>query len=259
MKLSRYCFLVLLAIFPGGRGLSAESLWTPGFDGYLGARNGVQAGDVVFVQIDTGTSLSFEASSSDAKSLTFEFSGGEFGNLFSFLPAARTGGTLSTKGKQDFALRTEVAARVAQVDQGGKALLRGTRNFFLENKQEALSISGWIDPVALGPDRRISFSQLADSQLRFQTFLQPAAPTLTRADIQELIQALQPQAPGGGAAPGGAPQPAGAPAAGAPAAAAGGPTPVSPLAERRSYTLSDEKKIELFLTYINRMVDLLFQ
>jgi cob(I)alamin adenosyltransferase len=29
--------------------------------------------------------------------------------------------------------------------------------------------------------------------------------------------------------------------------------------ERRTYTLSDEKKIELFLSYINRMVDLLFR
>ena len=29
--------------------------------------------------------------------------------------------------------------------------------------------------------------------------------------------------------------------------------------ERRSYQLSQEKKVELFLSYINRMVDLLFQ
>lgn len=248
MKLSRHGLLFLLVIFPVGLGLSAESLWSPGFDGYLVARNGLRAGDIVFVEIDTGTSLTFEASSSDSKSLTFEFSGGEFGNLFSFLPATRTGGTLSTKGTHKYGLATEVAARVAQVDQGGKALLRGTRNFLLENKQEALAISGWVDPLALGPDRRISFSRLADSQLRFQTFLQPAAPTLTRADIEEVLQRLQ-QVP----APA-APQPT---VPGAPAAAP--VTPATPPVERRTYTLSDEKKIELFLGYINRMVDLLFR
>jgi len=259
MKLSRHCFLLVLVICLVGQGLSAESLWTPGFDGYLVARNGLQPGDVVFVEIDTGTSLSFEASSSDDKSLTFEFSGGEFGNLLSFLPAARSGGTLSTKGSHEYALRTEVAARVAQVDAGGRALLRGTRNFFLENKQEALAISGWVDPLALGPDRRIAFARLADSQLRFQTFLQPAAPTLTRADIQQVIQTLQAgTAPGAPATPGVGPAaPPTAAAAGAVSAAPGvGPTP---LVERRTYTLSDEKKIELFLSYINRMLDLLFR
>lgn len=244
MKLLHTSFLFLLAIIPGCPELSAESLWEPGFDGYLSAPSAAQVGEIVLVQIDTGTSLAFEATSADDKSVTFEFSGGEFGNLFSFLPATRAGGTMSTKGGHDYRLSTEVAARVAQVDPTGQLLLRGTRSFLLENKRETLSISGWVDPAALGPDRQVSFAQMADAQLRFQTFLESAAPTLTRADIQEIVEILQ--APAAGAAAAGA-APAGPQSA-----------PAEPI-ERRTYALEDGKKIELFLSYINRMVDLLFQ
>ena len=213
----------------------ADSLWTPGFEGYLGTKTAVQEGDIVLVRIDTSTSLSFDASVSDAKNITFEFSGGEFGNLFSFLPATRTGGNQSARGKQEYTLQTEVAARITEIDGTGKARVEGTRSFSLENKEELVSISGWIDPGILGPDRIVSFSQLADARLQYRTLLEPAGATLTAADIEEVIETIQTQ-----------------PAAGAPATQ-------SLVEERRSYQLTQEKKIELFLSYINRMVDLLFQ
>jgi hypothetical protein len=165
--------------------------------------------------------------------------------LFSFLPATRSGGSQSAKGKQEYALETEVAARITEIDAAGKARLQGTRSFSMENKQEFVSISGWIEPDTLGSDRRVSFYQLADARLQYRTFLQPAAATLTAADIEEVIETIQTQPTT------------------APAAATGQPAAVQPAAptvqERRSYQLSQEKKIELFLSYINRMVDLLFQ
>ena len=213
----------------------ADSLWTPGFEGYLSTKTAVQEGDIVLVRIDTSTSLSFDASVSDAKNITFEFSGGEFGNLFSFLPATRTGGNQSARGKQEYTLQTEVAARITEIDGTGKARVEGTRSFSLENKEELVSITGWIDPGILGPDRIVSFSQLADARLQYRTLLEPAGAILTAADIEEVIETIQTQ-----------------PAAGAPAAQ-------SFVEERRSYQLTQEKKIELFLSYINRMVDLLFQ
>ncbi len=213
----------------------ADSLWTPGFEGYLSTKTAVQEGDIVLVRIDTSTSLSFDASVSDAKNITFEFSGGEFGNLFSFLPITRTGGNQSARGKQEYTLQTEVAARITEIDGTGKARVEGTRSFSLENKEELVSITGWIDPGILGPDRIVSFSQMADARLQYRTLLEPAGATLTAADIEEVIETIQTQ-----------------PAAGAPAAQ-------SFVEERRSYQLTQEKKIELFLSYINRMVDLLFQ
>jgi hypothetical protein len=231
--------------------LAADSLWTPGFPGYLSSENAVREGDIVLVQIDASSSLSFEASTSDAKNITFEFSGGEFGNLFSFLPTTRTGSDQSVEGRQDLSLQTEIAARVAAIDDTGKARLEGSRTFSVENKDELITIAGWIDPRTLGSDRRVSFAQLADARLQFRTFLQPAGATLSAADIEEVIQTFEVPAPAAGAvAP---PAEAGA------EAGAAAPQVETVIQERRSYQLSQEKKIELFLSYINRMVDLLFQ
>jgi hypothetical protein len=224
----------------------ADSLWTPGFTGYLGSENAVREGDIVLVQIDASSSLSFASSSTDAKNITFEFTGGEFGNLFSFLPTTRTGGNQSVEGQQDFSLETEIAARVAEIDDTGKARLQGSRTFNVENKNELVTIGGWIDPRTLDSGRRVSFSQLADARLQFRTFLQPSAPTLTAADIEEVIQTIRvPTAP------------AAAPAV--PGAQPAAPQAETVVQERRSYQLSQEKKLELFLSYVNRMVDLLFQ
>jgi hypothetical protein len=245
MKILKISFLfgcTILALTATAE-IAADSLWTPGFSGYLSSEN-------------ASSSLSFEASTSDAKNITFEFSGGEFGNLFSFLPTTRTGGNQSVKGKQDYALETEIAARIAEIDETGKARLEGTRTFSLENKEELIAIGGWIDPSTLGSDRRISFSQLADARLRFRTFLQPAGATLTAADIEEVIETIQiPAAAPATAAPAETAPAAAAAPGGQPAAARVEPV----IQERRSYQLSQEKKVELFLSYINRMVDLLFQ
>jgi hypothetical protein len=263
MKISKISFLFgcIILVLTATPGVVADSLWTPGFTGYLSSENAVREGDIILVQIDASSSLSFEASSSDAKNITFEFSGGEFGNLFSFLPTTRTGGNQSVEGGQSFSLETEIAARVAEIDDTGKARLEGSRTFSVENKDELITIGGWVDPGTLDSSRRVSFSQLADARLRFRTFLQPSAPTLTAADIEEVIETIEIPVAAAGAAPT-------APEAASPAAPAGeaGPAaePASPQVEtvtqeRRSYQLSQEKKIELFLSYINRMVDLLFQ
>ena len=242
-----FVFGCLILCLLSAEGVFADSLWTPGFEGYLSTKTAVQEGDIVLVQIDTSTSLSFDASASDAKNITFEFSGGEFGNLFSFLPATRTGGNQTARGKQEYTLHTEISARITEIDGTGKARIEGTRSFSLENKEELVSIIGWIDPRILGSERIVSFSQLADARLRFRTLLEPAGATLTAADIQEVIEIIQTQP----AAASGQVD-AGQPTAGAPA--------VQPsVEERRSYQLTQEKKIELFLSYINRMVDLLFQ
>ena len=238
MKVTRILFPLILAASVGSW---ADTLWTPSFDGYLSARSALSAGDIVYVQIDGATSLSFQAVASDAKSLTLEFSGGEFGNLFSFLPQTRSGGELSSRGRQQYTLESRFAARVSQVDETGKARIEGTRGVTLEGKQESLALSGWLDPVDLVSGREVRFSQLADARLSFRTLLEPAAPVLTSRDIQQIVAALPPAA-----------APAGTPAA-APAA------PGAPAARAAEYTLTDTRKVELFLRYVNRLIDFLFR
>jgi hypothetical protein len=240
MKVIRILFPVILAAGLGGW---ADTLWTPSFEGYLSARSALSAGDIIYVQIDGATSLSFQAAASDAKSLTLEFTGGEFGNLFSFLPQARSGGELSSRGRQQYTLESRFAARVTQVDETGKARIQGTRSVTLEGKQESLALSGWLDPADLVSGREVRFSRLADARMSFRTLLEPAAPVLSSRDIQQIVAALPPAAPVAGTAAQ-PPQAAGS-------AASGG--------QRPEYSLTDARKQELFLRYINRLIDILFR
>jgi len=231
--------------------LGAETLWTPGFQGYLSGTTAVRPGDILSVIVDSASSLSFEASSNDAKSITLEFSGGEFGNLFSFLPVGRTGGNQRVKGAQDYELASEIAVRVVESDAAGKVRVEGSRGVSIQGREEQLSISGWLDPGSLGAARQVRFSRLADSRLSFRTFLQPSAPTLSAADIEEVVAALEAEL-GAEAEAAAAAAPGAAPAA-VPAA------PGTLAAPASRYTLTSERKTELFLRYINRLVDVLFQ
>ena len=253
---------------------TAESLTSPGFKGYLSGR-GLAKGDSVFVLVDTTSKLAFAASSTDARAFTLEFSGGSTGNLFSFLPQGRTGGDRKLDGKQELSMSGRIPATVAEVDAAGRALVRGSRTIEIEGHAESIEISGWIDPRDVEGDRTVSFSAVADARLIYRTLLSSARDVLTAEDIKEVLAALPQTAEGAAVI-----KPAGSAAAAAPSATTGAPATSAPTtgapttgtasagtasagtvpqpAPATSFTLTDRKKLELLLVYLNRLVDLVF-
>jgi flagellar L-ring protein precursor FlgH len=245
VKTARIAVAVLLLT---GFLAGAESLWSPDFKGYLSGGGSLTAGEVLVVEIDASSSLSFSASNTDSKNLTLEFSGGETGNLFSFLPQVRTGGAQSAKGKEELSLRTQVPVVVQQVGADGRAQVQGSRTISVEGKEESITVAGLVDPRLVDSKRRIALSQLAGARLVYRTFLRPARDVLTQRDLQEIF-AAQP-APTA-AAPGAA-----APAAGAAPAAPATAAAAQPAA--RTLTITETRKRELLLLYLNSLIDILF-
>ncbi len=246
-----------LLLVLGAGAAAAESLWTPGFRGYLSGGRGLARGDTVLVSVDASSALSFSASTTDSKTLTLEFSGGETGNLFSFLPQVTSGGNSTTRGAQEMRLRGEVAAVVTDTDQTGRGQVQGSRTISIEGKEESVSVSGWLHPKDLDQQGRAPFSRLGDGRLVFRTFLQPSQDILTNQDIQRIITAPPPApaaAPAAGA-PGAASAAPGAPAAAPPAAAGAQPQPAAPVV---TLSLTDARKRQLLLLYLNRLIDILF-
>lgn len=243
---------------------TAENLTGPDFKGYLSGK-GLAKGDTVFVQIDGTSKLAFTASSSDARTFTLEFSGGMTGNLFSFLPQGRTGGDRSLEGKQELSIQGRIPATVAEIDEAGRGLLRGSRAIEIEGREESIEISGWVDPRDVDGDRGVSFSRLADARLVYRTLLSSARDVLTPEDIEEVLQSLPRTAEGvavlpptGAAATGAGATGAGATAAGATGAAGTESAATGASAPLATVTLTDRKKLELLLIYLNRLVDLVF-
>jgi flagellar basal body L-ring protein FlgH len=239
-------FLLLAVLIPA----SGESLWSPGFKGYLSGSRGLAVGDALVVQIDASSSLSFSSSSNDSKNLTMEFSGGEAGNLFSFLPQVRTGGTLTTTGKDSLSLKAEIPVVVTAVNADGTAQVQGSRTIAVQGKNESITVTGAVSPTLLDQKGAIGFNRLANARLLYTTFLASAKDVLSPADLQTL---LAPAAAGVPAAAGGA-APAAQPGA---AATTPGSAQAAPAA-RPGLAIPDARKKELLLVYLNRLIDIVF-
>jgi flagellar basal body L-ring protein FlgH len=257
-------FLLLAAV----QMASGESLWSPDFKGYLSGSKGLAVGDSLVVQIDASSSLSFSSSSNDSKNLTLEFSGGESGNIFSFLPQVRTGGTQTTTGKDSLSLKTQIPVVVTAVNPDGMAQVQGSRSVVIQGKSESIMVTGTLSPGLLDQKGTVNFSKLANARLTYTTFLASSKDVLSPADLQRLLTPA-PAAVAPGAAPAPAPAagtaaaPAGAATAVAPAGAA---APTAPAASasapaqpaQTGLTIPEARKKELLLLYLNRLIDIVF-
>jgi flagellar basal body L-ring protein FlgH len=233
---SKRLFLLLPLLFVFTGSTYSQSLWSSEFDGYISNARKIETGDLVVVKIDSEFSLTYRSSSIDSKGLTIELSGGEFGNLFSFLPDVKTRGDRSIKGTEEYSLTSRLVARVTDIDSDGLAFIQGSRTLAVEGKEESLTLSGWLDPRDITQTGEIEFSRVANTKITYQSFLQPSETILTDKDIVSILQDLT--------------------ASGEALASA---TPEGAVEAKAVVGLTDEKKKELFLMYVNRLVDLIFQ
>jgi hypothetical protein len=218
---------------------AADSLWSPDFKGYLEGGARVQEGDTVLVTFAEGFALSFKSAGIESKRLSLELSGGPYGDLLSFLPTTRTQGDRSVSGDSRTTLEGSLAVRVTGAD-GGALSLRGQRVVVLNGREESIVLTASVNVRDLSQGRSVEFSRLVDPRLVYRGPTEAAGETITAEDIIDLAEA--PAAP--------AALPAAQPLPGAEAPAAVPPQPRA--------RLTDERRRELLLLYINRMVDILF-
>ncbi len=237
-----FFFLCLIGMLEG------ESLWAPGFNGYLSPGSVIKVGDTVVVTIDSNTSLSFQSATQDSRNLSLRFSGGETGNIFAFLPTVQSGVNMNGKGKEGLTLKATLVTRVRGIDPNGKLEINGSRTISVNGQEESISLSGVVDPADLRDGKFVDFSMVADSSLVFKTLLEPGKPVLTSNDIKEIIREVnktQLGNTGQGLQPNQGTQK--------------NQAPNTNITTTRTYTLSDAKKKQLLLVYLNKMIDLLFK
>jgi hypothetical protein len=236
---------LLLALRAAG-----DTLWTSDFQGYLGSAARLHSGDTIVITFTQGFSLSFKSVATENKKLTLELSGGPYGDLLSFLPAARTDGARTVTGDSQATLKGALAATVAEIEGGTRLKLHGLRVVAINGREESIELTGAVSAADVSADRRVDFSRLVEPRLVYRGPIEPADETVRAEDLEEIVAAAA--AAVVPAAPGAAPAAAGAAAAPPPAVAA----PAQPAQTR--YRLSDERRRELLLRYVNRIVDVLF-
>lgn len=237
MRAGAVWFCVFLII---SGSVSADSLWDPESPGLLTGSGDLQVGDTVLVSIDSESTLSYNSSRVDSERVSIELSGGEGGDLFSFLPAGSSSGNQSLRGEESISVQADFAVVVTGIDDNGQLILQGGRTLAIQGQQETITLSGTVDPMLVKEDRSIPFSSIVNARLTYTTLLQPALNTVSPRD---LVEQDVPQAP--------------AQQEDAPAAEEGGAT--VPDTPTTILSLSDEKREELLLLYLNRLLDLIFR
>ena len=250
-------FLLLAAVCPAG----GESLWSPDFKGYLSGSKGLAVGDSLVVQIDASSSLSFSSSSNDSKNLTLEFTGGESGNLFSFLPQVRTGGTQTTTGKDTLSLKTQIPVVVTAVNPDGTAQVQGSRTVAVQGKNESITVSGADLSRSPGPER---LHQLLEARQRTAHLHDIPRILERRAQPRRPPEAAGPRSCGGGCPrrlrPGRPPRPRRPPLhppARQQVLRAATAAPAAPAAQP-GLTIPDARKKDAPAPYLNRLIDVVF-
>jgi len=247
---SRIAALLFFVLIPcAARG---ESLWSPDFQGYLADGNRLEAGRTITVLIDTDVSLSYSASSSHSSDAGLDVSGGDFAGVLRFLPAVSADGDQSVEGEERHRISASIVARVVDRDPDGLYALEGRRSVELDGREQVITLTGSVYPGDIDRAGRIPLSRLVDSRLVFRGLLEPAQDVIAESDLARILS----QAAGTEAAPGAeaAGPTAAADAAGFPATGA-----QDPGAGGEAYRLTEEKRRELFVRFIGRLIDALFR
>ncbi len=259
--MKRYSVLLIFLLILLGRGVS-ESLWAPSFEGYIFGATAFRVGETLIAVLDPTTVLSFRASRIDSKSITIELEGGEAGSLFSFLPSGSSSSSGSFSGDDKVSIKAEIAVRVVSIDEAGTLSVEGTRRLVAGGSTEVITVSGLVDPDLVGNGKRVASSAIADLTLSYMSLLDVGKPVLTGEDLVRADSAptgatvtavAEAVSVGEAGAAGAATTPeATTPSAGA-AATATTPPPAP------TVSLSEEKREELLLIYLNRIVDLILR
>ena len=242
----------------------SQSLWDQSFDGYISGSDSIGVGSTIIVYLDRSTSLSLNASRIDSKRISIELSGGE-GDLFAFLPTGTSSSNESLSAESDAVIDGTIAARVVGIDASGSLLLQGQSSLRGDRRIETIEITGVVDPALVSEGNRINSSSVADLVIVFTTVLESNSSVLTADDLvrevapdPEVVPILE--APLGAATEG--------------VAATGAGTEVDPAGIGTSdpatnesgfetpnadetLSLTDERRQELLLIYLNRLIDLI--
>ena len=246
-------FLFFLTVITGIA--HAENLWTSDFQGYIAEKPVFREGQLLRVIIDSSTQLDLSASYTADREIVLQFSGGDTGNIFSFLPDVDAAGRRSAEGEEETSLQTALAARVQEIDGSGAARIQGSRTMTLQGSVQAVTVAGWVAPDSVDAGGTVRFDQLADAELVFRSFVQTGEMILTDEDLEEAAPAEAPDT-GEETAPaeeGEAGEAPGEDTAGPSESAA------APAQPENRYALRDERKRELLLNYINQFLQLIFE
>lgn len=239
------CGMVLLAAAVSSFPVMGESLWEPGFSGYLSPEGSLEVGDVLLVEISPRTELTLQSTHIDSEDARLSFTGGEGQGLFDFLPKGASSSERELEEEDSYELQTRMAVRITETGAEGLVSVRGERSIEINGLRERILLSGKLSPSAVRSGRPVPFDRLVDAELSYSGVGYGMRPPLSEEDLEEIAEAAETALQEADEQPGQDEQ-------------TGRPAQAGTEDGEPEYRLSQEKRKELLVEYINRFIDVLF-
>ena len=246
--------------------LCGDSLVPNGFEGHLRASGTLKEGDVLVVEITQDLKLKLTSSRSSSNTVSFELAGGEGPDLFSFLPTGQTSRAKTLKSEEEVQLSAKMPVQITQIQNNGIAQVYGYRSMEADGGRQELSLNGSIVLASVSKGKAIAFDEVLNARLTYTSISEAAGQKLSESDFiknDENMASADNGIPGSEILPDTEvpEQPAVAaeavlPEAPADTNAAG--TAVNQQSRAPQYSLTDERKKELFMHYMDEFMRLMF-
>ena len=199
----------------------AESLWDDSRKNIYSGNVAYKNGDCVKIVIDEEQTVKYKSSADSRKSNAININGGEYTALLNFLPKGDSTETKSGADQDEFHLSGTIVAGITAVNDN-TVTLTGRKTLTLNNKTSLIEMSGIANMNRIKSGTIVS-SDIQDLSLRVTTLLFNANDVLNGDDLVE--QRKNPDATDD---------------------------------ETMETVVSDEKRRQLFMQYVNQLMNLIY-
>lgn len=219
-------FSIILLIFSQFH-ILALSLWDNNIGERLVRARKYEIGEIIRIQIDEKNILSYKATLNNNKSGSLTITGGDVSDMFSFLPDASSKQNFSAANTDELIISSTISGVISEITPVGLLRINGKKEIQVDKNKETIEISGLVHPKSINESGVINSVDLTNSSITYTTGIGSDSLVLTSNDFQEIES---------DAGPGN-----------------------SDAASKQVLELTDNKKTQLLLRYLNNLIDLLIK
>jgi hypothetical protein len=199
----------------------AESLWDDSGKNIYSNKVSYKNGDSVKIIIDEQQKIKYKSSTDSRKADSVSINGGEYSALFNFLPNGTSTETKNGNDEDEFHLNGTIVASITSVNDNTVTLV-GRKTLSLNNKTSLMEMSGTANMSSIKSGTIVS-SDIQNLSLRVSTLLFNENDIINGDDIVERLR-----------------------------------NPDATDDDSTETVISDEKRKEMFLRYVNKLLNVVY-
>ena len=213
--------IVIFFIFFSANLIFCESLWNDNYADIYSKNVSYKVGDSIKILINENQILNYKSSTKSLKTSSIDIKGGEFNAVLNFLPSGNTNESKNSNDSDSFKISATIVARIDEINNNSISI-SGTKQITLNNKQSSIVINGVVNFKDINSGI-VKSDDIQNFTMRISTLLDNPTEIIGITDLNTVIL-----------------------------------NPDSTTDLREEIQLDDNKKRELYLEFINKLLNLIF-